>query len=61
MRIVDSSGIEEMRQVLINTFNKHDCNLLHPDVVSISQKLDELTIKTMLEQYASNTKTLSTL
>jgi hypothetical protein len=45
MNIIDISEIEEMKNLLIETFVKNGKNLLHPDVLTISQKVDNLIVK----------------
>ncbi len=43
--MVNTSQIEGMKNLLIETFLKNKKNLLHPDVLIISQKVDDLIVK----------------
>jgi hypothetical protein len=45
-----NTEISETKKLLIHTAEKYDFNFQHPDVIEISQKLDDLILKVMQQQ-----------
>jgi hypothetical protein len=48
--------INQMKKLLEATAKRNKYNLRHPEVLTISQKLDDLILETMRERYFSISK-----